>query len=96
MSTLGKIAVVEPLLVRVRRMVLRTVAVAVTATATLEWTTGLPSQGRSSNVYRDWVDAQITPLLRTWLEPESTYNEYVVLCCVVCLQWLTKHAGSVP
>jgi hypothetical protein len=65
-------AAAEPLFVRARRIVLRTVAVAVTATATLEWTTQLPSQGRSSNVYRQWVDEQITPLLRRWLDPEST------------------------
>jgi len=56
---------------QVRRVVVRTVVLAATATVTLEVTTQIPSQGRSSDAYRNLVDHQVTPLLRKWLDPES-------------------------
>ena len=90
--SLRQVVTAEPWLKRARRIVLRTVAVAVTATATLEWTTQLPSQGRSSNVYRKWVDERMTPLLRTWLDPESTY--WTGLCSYVSFSRIIVQLAS--
>lgn len=40
--------------------------------ASVEFTTKLPSEGRSSQVYHDISDKVVTPLIRKILDPEGT------------------------
>lgn len=56
-----------------RRVVVRTTAKGVLGFALLEWTTELPSQGRSSIFYHRLVDEGVTPLLRL-LPPEMAHQ----------------------
>jgi hypothetical protein len=51
----------------------RTVIPAGVAVGVLEVTTHLPSQGRAAPIYHTVADEWITPLMRRFLDPESTY-----------------------
>ena len=53
-----------------RRITIRTVAVI----GVVEWTTHVPSQGRSSELYHYIADTWVTPLLRRFLDPESAHH----------------------
>lgn len=56
-----------------RRAVTRTVIGGVVAVGTLEVTTHLPSQGRSSDFYHYVADEWITPNMRRFLDPEGAF-----------------------
>ena len=56
-----------------RRAVVRTGVVGTTAFVTFEVTTQIPSQGRSSAWYHWFADAVMTPLMRTYLDPETAH-----------------------
>ena len=59
---------------RLRRRTVRAVVGTGAALGGLEATTHLPSQGRSSDFYHYLSDEWATPLMRTMLDPESTYS----------------------
>ena len=65
----------------VKRAALKTAAGGIVAVGTLEVTTHLPSQGRSSAVYHYVSDEWITPAMRALLDPEGKNN----VCVSVCL-----------
>lgn len=56
---------------RLRRAAARTALGATLALGGLEYTTHLPSEGRSSAVYHALADQWATPLLRRLLDPEG-------------------------
>jgi hypothetical protein len=60
---------------RLRRRTVRAVVGTGVVLGGLEATTHLPSQGRASDVYHYLSDQWATPLMRTFLDPESTYVE---------------------
>ena len=86
---------VRATLLRGRRLLIQTAAVGVTATATLEWTTHLPSQGRSADVYRQFVDDHVTPALRRWLDPESACVFIAIVSIVLIVVVLVLYERSI-
>ena len=54
-----------------RRAVIRTTIGTTVVIATLEFTTHLPTQGRSSLLYHSIADNVVTPTLRKLLRPEG-------------------------
>jgi dihydroorotate dehydrogenase len=57
-----------------RRVATQTVVGGVVLVGTLEVTTHLPSQGRSSTFYHSFVDDWVVPTMRTLLSPELAHN----------------------
>jgi hypothetical protein len=57
----------------VRRATVRTVVGGAVVLGVTEWTTQLPSQGRSSEVYHKLSDKLVTPLMRRYLDPEGKF-----------------------
>jgi dihydroorotate dehydrogenase len=57
-----------------RRTTFRTIVGGTIAVGTLEVTTHLPSQGRSSEFYHSLADDGVTPLLRRVLNPEQAHH----------------------
>ena len=56
-----------------RRSALRTALTGTAIVATVEITTQLPSEGRSSLAYHSFCDTIVTPLLRRFLDPEQAH-----------------------
>lgn len=54
-----------------RRAAVRTIVGGGVVLGVTEWTTKLPSQGRSSEFYHDVADNIATPILRRYLDPEG-------------------------
>jgi len=70
----------------VKRAALKTAAGGIVAVGTLEVTTHLPSQGRSSAVYHYVSDEWITPAMRALLDPEGKcVRRRMCLYLSVCL-----------
>ena len=67
-------ATTQSLLQSIRRATLRTVVGGVVVVGTLEVTTQLPSQGRSSATYHSMADTVATPLLRYICNPEQAHH----------------------
>ena len=59
---------------QIRNTALKTITTGVIVIGTVEVTTNLPSQGRSSELYHKLADEVATPLIRTVLNPEGTRN----------------------
>ena len=57
-----------------RKAVVRTTLTATTAVLLVEITTHLPSQGRASETYHNFVDHTVTPILRRYASPETAHN----------------------
>lgn len=57
-----------------RQAVVRTTLTATTAVLLVEVTTHLPSQGRASETYHNFVDHTVTPILRRYASPETAHN----------------------
>ena len=57
-----------------RQTAVKTLGTGVLVVASVELTTKLPSEGRSSQLYHDLSDQVVTPLIRKILNPEGTYN----------------------
>jgi hypothetical protein len=55
----------------VRRFTVRTVVGGTVVLGVAEWTTHLPSQGRSSAFYHTLSDDWVTPAMRRFLDPEG-------------------------
>lgn len=68
----------------VKRAALKTAAGGIVAVGTLEVTTHLPSQGRSSAVYHYVSDEWITPAMRALLDPEGKCVRRI-MCVFICL-----------
>jgi len=56
----------------IRDKAVKTVGTGVLVIASVEFTTKLPSEGRSSQLYHDVSDKVVTPLVRKVLNPEGT------------------------
>ena len=69
----------------VKRAALKTAAGGIVAVGTLEVTTHLPSQGRSSAVYHYVSDEWITPAMRALLDPEGKCVRRIMCVFSVCL-----------
>jgi len=59
---------------QIRQTAIKTVTTGVVVFGTLEVTTKLPSEGRSSEIYHRVSDEVVTPLLRKLLNPEDAHN----------------------
>ena len=57
-----------------RQTAVKTLGTGVLVVASVELTTKLPSEGRSSQLYHDLSDQVVTPLIRKILNPEGTYG----------------------
>jgi len=55
----------------IRDKTVKTVGTGVLVIASVEFTTKLPSEGRSSQLYHDLSDKVVTPLVRKVLNPEG-------------------------
>jgi len=55
----------------IRDKAVKTVGTGVLVIASVEFTTKLPSEGRSSQLYHDVSDKVVTPLVRKVLNPEG-------------------------
>jgi hypothetical protein len=55
----------------VRNVTVRTVVGGTVVLGVVEWTTRLPSQGRSSAFYHALSDDWVTPAMRRFLDPEG-------------------------
>jgi hypothetical protein len=67
----------------VRRFTVRTVVGGTVVLGAVEWTTHLPSQGRSSEFYHYLSDEWVTPAMRRFLDPEGKklYDMILHMCC---------------
>jgi hypothetical protein len=54
-----------------RRFTVRTVVGGTVVLGAVEWTTHMPSQGRSSAFYHTLSDDWVTPMMRRFLDPEG-------------------------
>lgn len=61
----------------VRRAAVRTVVGGTIVLGVTEWTTHLPTQGRSSAFYHALSDDYVTPAMRRFLDPEGAYSTCV-------------------
>lgn len=61
----------------VRRATVKTMVGGTVTVGLVEFTTHLPSQGKSSEFYHKISDDIVTPLMRKTLDPEG--NKYVVI-----------------
>ena len=68
---------------RTQRFLIRTTVGSIVAIGTLEYTTELPSKGRSSWFYHFLSDKYGTPMLRLCLGPEGTIKEIPVFYRVI-------------
>ena len=59
---------------QIRNTSLKAVGTGIVVFASVELTTKLPSEGRSSQLYHDLTDKVVTPLMRRVLKPEGVYN----------------------
>jgi len=59
---------------QIRNKTIKTVTTGVIVFGTLEITTNLPSEGRSSMIYHKLADEVATPLMRRLLNPEDAHN----------------------
>lgn len=59
---------------RVRNTVIKTAAAGTILVGTVEVTTHLPSEGRSSRFYHSLIDDMVTPLMRRVLDPETAHH----------------------
>lgn len=57
-----------------RQTAVKTLGTGVLVVASVELTTKLPSEGRSSQLYHDLSDQVVTPLVRKILNPEDAHN----------------------
>ena len=60
---------------RLRDKTVKTVGTGIFVIASVEFTTKLPSEGRSSQLYHDLSDKVVTPLFRKVLNPEGKMRE---------------------
>lgn len=68
----------------IRQKAVKTVGTGILVVASVEFTTKLPSEGRSSQLYHDISDQIVTPFIRKILNPEGT--QYISLQYIVNLQ----------
>ncbi len=66
-----------------RQTAVKTLGTGVLVVASVELTTKLPSEGRSSQLYHDLSDQVVTPLVRKILNPEGTCR---VIFIVIVMQ----------
>lgn len=62
------------LLRQARNTALKAISTGIVVFATVEVTTKLPSEGRSSQIYHDFSDKVVTPFMRSLLKPEDAHN----------------------
>jgi len=58
----------------IRQKAVKTVGTGILVVASVEFTTKLPSEGRSSQLYHDISDQIVTPFIRKILNPEDAHN----------------------
>jgi dihydroorotate dehydrogenase len=58
----------------IRKVTVRTVVGGAVTLGVVEYTTHLPSQGKSSALYHQVSDTVLTPLMRTYLDPEVAHS----------------------
>ena len=72
----------------IRRTAVRTVVGGAVVLSVVEWTTHLPSEGRSSRLYHDAADRIVTPLVRYISNPEHAHT--------LAVQWLRDYPQWTP
>ena len=77
----------------IRSGTIKTMVGGTVAMGLVEFTTHLPSQGKSSEFYHKLSDDIITPLMRKTLDPEGTMRVLCVIEYSTILRWrILEHA----
>lgn len=61
----------EDMLRKIRNTSLKAISTSVVVVTSIELTTKLPSEGRSSELYHNFTDQVVTPFIRKVLKPEG-------------------------
>jgi len=78
----------------IKRATVKTVVGGTLTIGLIEYTTQLPSQGRSSEVYHKISDKIVTPFMRKTLDPEGScplLRRFLLLSFSVCSNERTTH-----
>lgn len=59
---------------QIRNTSLKAIGTSIVVVASIEVTTKLPSEGRSSQLYHDLSDKVVTPIMRTLFKPEGMFK----------------------
>lgn len=71
-----------------RQTAIKTVGTGILVVGSVEFTTKLPSEGRSSQTYHDISDKIVTPFIRKILNPEGAkfflfQLQIIYICCTI-------------